>query len=370
MATEYKCSFHGERHVFADDSPDYEEVLKYPGNEHGPMLCPYDGSPLTLIFNTTIRVESEFFKSLDKEQSMQPTGLYRGLLTIVADVSGSMFHSAKPNVRPSIEPVIEALAEVLWAMALPTARTRGTLLSFIVFSANARYLVLRPGVVVEAKQVVESSFSFEERITALPTISEFVEILHRERRGSDPFLLTNKDDELAALRESFTEAFKAANAICGGNHTNYEAPLQRCRDLLNQAKSPEERLKLRDDWGEVEKDLREIPFIRTIFYSDGAPNQGATSERALELLSRETFVQGNRQGTDLTSLCMTASFPGSDKQDEIDRADRLLTFVASDCPVPRHNVKCCFPAELAPRFREILRLTSGGGGYCPMCLPQ
>jgi len=270
------------------------------------------------------------------------------LLTLVADVSGSMFENIEATGSGSTQRIVQvtdSLAQVLWDLSMPEAGTsKSLLIAPLAFGNRAVWLDAR-GERVEASNepIMLSSSELAQRLATIGG--------QGDRR--------QKNDFIAAMRKALADAFQLASDVCGPG-TNYEIALARCQALLERVQDKGNRHALRPSWDAVLKDPDGLTFLRTVFYTDGAPTAGSVNVAELEGLCRRIFAS---EGV----ILMGSSFVGAVDQPEV--AEALLKEMSSVCPKHK-NDRCMFPGEISRYFRDILRMASEGVGYCPRCMSK
>jgi hypothetical protein len=337
MPKTYCCmSPSGERHRFVEGTDAYRELLALEANKHmgAPFWCPYDNSSL-----------------FEEPENVRPDTQY-ALIMLAADVSGSMFTEVvlEGGAKTKATQVIESLADVLRDLSLPNAGTANSLLvGLLTFASRALW--------VDAHG---SGIDFSPDPVVL-TVTELVQKLIGLHTGRDITTRSDRSVEIDALRGSLNNIFLRASDLCGGTGTNYEAALAACAATLRDVQDPTKRRGLRPDWEVIYKDSRKLAYLRTVFYSDGVPNLGKTGTADLGAQCREAFPNDNVP-------LITSSFVSPD-QGGAEEAEGTLREMSSLCPVHKTE-KCMFPGADARRFRDIIRMASGGSGFCPRCLRE
>ncbi len=337
MPKTYRC-MNPERHVFVEGTAEYVDLSEYPPNKKLGVLfrCPRDGSML-LEENDSPHVRVSMQSPI---AGLRPQTQY-ALLLLVADVSGSMRDpvATEAGTRTKLEEVGTAIADVLRGLALPKATTANSLLvGMLTFAVRALWLDL-----------TKDSPDFVETPVLL-NASQFAQKL-----GGVHFAIgTDRTNEITVLRTKLAEVFERASQCCGPNGTSYQDPISRVGRVLQDVRDNTKRKALRSDWDVIYKDNGGREYIRTFFYSDGAPDE---DEKVVAEQSRRTF---------LTDWLITSSFsPDGDRE----RAESLLGEMASTCPI-HSGEKCSFGSAETRRFRDIIKMASGGAGFCPQCLRE
>lgn len=322
-------------HEFVEGTEPYAAMMKHPDNaEMGqPWSCPHDGSSLQLAWNVV-----ETRPSRGDPSTPVPRRDKLALLVVAADVSTSMFTFTDGQAREDGKAweVAQAIAATLRGLALPAATTaRSLLLGLVCFGDRALWVDSSRGEPLCDQPCVRR-------------VSEHVQSALDARPGTD--------EEVTRLaRYIFHDVFTKANAQVG-RATSYQAAIDACGALVADARDPARRHALYRGWDELYRD-RHGEHLRCLLYSDGEPNEGETKPD--ELAARCQTALRDRGG-----LLITASFitqPGRD-------AEGPLRAMASECPLD--HVPCMFPGSQASRFRDIIRMASGGAGFCPECLSR
>jgi hypothetical protein len=337
MPRSFRClRGQGERHEFVEGTPAYIDMMNFPANKNMnfPFWCPFDRSGL--IEGEEAEGDVVGLPSLDTQYA---------LLLVVADVSGSMFEVAATGTKTKIEQVTESLTEVLRDLALPSAGTANSLLvGVIVFATRALW--------VDLSGEKTDFGSAPQLLTASELAGKLV--------GANSTIGSDRARECDAIRASLTGIFGMASQFTGPGGTDYDGAIRLCAGLLGDVQSAERRKALRPDWDQIYPDSAGRTFLRTFFYSDGAPTHQRSGDPGLVALCREVFPNDNLP-------LITSSFANADEHRE--RAEALLKGMSSTCPVHREE-HCTFPASEARRFREIIRMASGGSGFCVRCLRE
>lgn len=314
-------------HRFVEGTTDYDVMMTLDVNHRmrRPLKCS------TCDDRTNLRLVDEPLQ----EVVTRPA---KGLLLLACDVSGSMFFGANRAPVDKAKQVAAALASTLRPLAMSGA-------------SASKYLLI--GMVVFAERAAWVDFSGAQvRFAAQPCVASVGEVVGHGLAGG-PALGADHKAEQAHFAAALLRVLDDGKTHCGGERTNYEAALVACRLGLTMARDAASRKALRADWEELFVDPIGT-YLRTFFYSDGDPNVGATDPAALGQLCTQIFPDRN------TPL-MTASFmsPGAD--------ETLMMGMSSACPV-HVETRCMFPGERAVEFREIIKMASGGAGFCPRCL--
>jgi hypothetical protein len=247
--------------------------------------------------------------------------------------------------QKKIELVSNALADVLRDLALPNAGTANSLLvGLLAFGTNALWADVHAN---------PATFASEPKLL---TASQFKRYLLRSALDETKEL--DREAEIRALRTRTFELLNAGGDQCGKTGTNYELALRTCGDLLRRVQDDASRRTLKDDWDEIYRDSGRRTYLRTFFYSDGVPNHGVTVTEQLVTLARGIF-------TDDGLTLITSAFVSEGERS----ADELLSSLSSECPLHRSE-KCAFPGSESKNLRSIIRLASGGSGFCPQCLRE
>ena len=331
MPRTYRCPVGSGHHDFVEGTPAYAAMMEFPSNKNAsaPVWCP----------------EHRLMLKQNLEVLPVPPTQY-ALLVVVADVSASMFmEGTGEGAQTKIALVSYALADVLRDLALPNAGTANSLLvGILTFGANALWL--------DAKAQA-ATFTTEPKLL---TASELKKCLLLPALATTKEL--DRDAEVNALRARTLELLTTAREKCDGTGTNYELALGTCGKLLDTVQNEATRRALKPDWDEIYRDSGRRTYLRVFLYSDGAPNRGVSETEPLVALARGIFAS---DGLPL----ITSSFVNSGEES----ADELLGALSSSCPLHRSE-KCAFPGSDAKNFRAIMRLASGGAGFCPQCLRE